>query len=74
MRVAIYLESGETQVILTPENDWEDDVCTALEDGKGLSIMRGQFYECHGGWFRQGPDKDSLMIRINNEGMGQDVG
>lgn len=54
MRTAIYVENGVTQVVLTPETDWEK---TALETvGNGAAAVRvftGTFYDCRGGWTRQ---------------------
>lgn len=57
MKSAIYLNEGTTQVVLTPENEWEK---SALK-----------FYECQGGWYRQpsyseyqSEEKNSLIFRI----------
>ncbi len=72
MKVAIYIERGVTQLILTPENQWERDVTEKiLPSGEhSISAMRGTFYECQGGWFRHGlssTTEDSLILRVNEE-------
>lgn len=76
MKTAIYLEDGVTQVVLTAENDWEKSVLARI-DGQSLTVLRGQFYACQGGWFRQREeyqhspfasgrvDPESLMLRVN---------
>ena len=54
MRVAIYIEQGVTQLVLTPEGEWEQEVCAKMASNgdKVVTIMRGSFYECRGGWTR----------------------
>lgn len=76
MKVAIYVEDGITQVILTAESAWEKATLAQI-DGKELTVFRGGFYECAGGWFRQnrvysdmwGENRsdppDSVLLRIN---------
>ncbi len=55
MKIALYIEDGLEQVILTPETDVEKGIVRKLEDGtRRLEVKRGQFYECRGGWVRQG--------------------
>jgi hypothetical protein len=54
MRAALFLEDGYTQVVLTPEGDFDKAVLAAIEKAGGeLSIKRGEFYHCQGGWLRQ---------------------
>lgn len=67
MKVAIYIEQGVTQLVLTPESEWERDVCKKVTpDGQHtLTIRRGEFYACMGGWFRQGNAEDSLILRVD---------
>lgn len=71
MKSAIYIEQGVTQVMLTPENEWErtalNMVFGAIKVGC-VSAWQGEFYTCQGGWDRWSPyrgesgDK-SLIIR-----------
>lgn len=53
MRIALYIEDGLEQVVLTPESDTESSILAKLHDGsRELSILRGSFYACRGGWVR----------------------
>ena len=69
MKVAIYIEQGVTQLVLTPETEWEKSVTAKLlPDGKqAIQVYRGGFYECMGGWYRQRHEQnpDSLILRID---------
>lgn len=69
MKVAVYIENGVTQLVLTPEGEWEKNVTDRMaSDGEyDVTIMRGEFYECRGGWFRQGyPSSErSLILRAD---------
>lgn len=75
MKAAIYLADGVTQVVLTAESEWEKNTLAQIE-GESVSIMRGGFYECRGGWIRESAvyeylhgvprnPPDSLMLRVN---------
>jgi hypothetical protein len=66
MKTSIWVENGLTQLVLTPENEWEKSVINAVEEaGDKVSIMRGGFYECRGGWTRQSTTNDSLILVID---------
>lgn len=79
MKVAVYIENGVTQLVLTPEGDWEREVTKKLaSDGEyDVTIKRGEFYECRGGWFRHGfpSSEDSLILRADrrNESLSNEV-
>jgi hypothetical protein len=63
MKTAIYIEEGVTQLVLTPENDWEKNVVRNIETNKkAFEIRRGGFYHCKGGWAREENDSDSLIL------------
>ena len=66
MKTSIWIEDGMTQIVLTPETDWEKKVCKQFQDSKhSLEVMEGSFYMCQGGWIRQGVSEDrSLIIRL----------
>jgi hypothetical protein len=72
MKTALYVDEGVTQVILTPESDWEKKAIKAIrESGVELEILHGHFYECRGGWTRPSMHHgvhessiDSLMLRL----------
>lgn len=54
MKIALYIEDGLEQIVLTPESDTEKNILGKLHDGtRSLSIKRGSFYGCQGGWVRQ---------------------
>ena len=54
MKTAIYVEDGVTQLVLTPETDFERGAMAIITD-KSLTteIFNGAFYDCRGGWTRQ---------------------
>jgi hypothetical protein len=64
MKTAIYIEDGITQLVLTPENEWETRIIDSIDTSNPeTSLLRGGFYECQGGWTRQDSAKRSLIIR-----------
>lgn len=53
MKIALYIEDGLEQIVLTPESDVEKSILAKLDDGsRDMSIKHGSFYECRGGWTR----------------------
>lgn len=53
MKIALYIEDGLEQIVLTPESDTEKGILGKLHDGtRQLSIFKGEFYGCRGGWVR----------------------
>jgi hypothetical protein len=56
MKIALYIEDGLEQIVLTPQSPTEKGILNKLHDqqksGRALSIHRGGFYECNGGWMR----------------------
>jgi hypothetical protein len=53
MKIALYIEDGLEQIVLTPETETERGIVGKLVDGsRQLSIKRGGFYACQGGWTR----------------------
>jgi len=68
MKTAIYIEDGKTQLVLTPENEWETNCLKLVSDKKqGLEIHSGSFYDCRGGWTRQSTDDTSLIIIVKKD-------
>jgi hypothetical protein len=54
MKIALYIEDGLEQIVLTPTSDTEKAILEKIHDGsRQLSIKRGEFYGCRGGWVRQ---------------------
>jgi hypothetical protein len=53
MKIAFYMDDGREQIVLTPETDFEKKMLGKLhEGGRQLSVRRGSFYGCRGGWTR----------------------
>jgi hypothetical protein len=54
MKIALYIEDGLEQIVLTPTSETEKAILEKIHDGtRELSIKRGEFYGCRGGWMRQ---------------------
>lgn len=55
MKIALYIEDGLEQIVLTPESDTEKSILGKIHDGsRELDIQRGSFFDCRGGWKRHG--------------------
>ena len=74
MKTAIVVMDGDTQLILTPENEFErNTLASVLPNGAfTMDVMRGQFYECRGGWHRialseYSNKNDSVMLRAQKD-------
>jgi hypothetical protein len=53
MKIALYIEDGLEQIVLTPENLLEEGIVGKLGDSsREMSIYHGGFYACQGGWIR----------------------
>src|SRR5262245_63024188 len=53
MKIALYVEDGLEQIVLTPENETENGIIGKMhDDSRELSVYRGEFYGCRGGWVR----------------------
>jgi hypothetical protein len=56
MKIAFFVEDGLEQIVLTPESKVEGDMLGKLHDGtRELSVVKGSFYDCRGGWKRYTP-------------------
>lgn len=68
MKTAIYIREGRQQIVLTPENKWENNICKDISSKKVVETYFAQFTDVQGGWTMENPmgyrgeDKDSLMI------------
>lgn len=61
MKIALYIEDGLEQIVLTPETKTEEGIVGKLhDDNRELSIKRGSFYPCKGGWTRHREQYQSL--------------
>ena len=67
MKTAIYVTDGVAQLVITPESDFEKKAVAQFEKKLlSVKIMSGSFYECQGGYVRQGSDQ-SLILRVDDE-------
>jgi hypothetical protein len=65
MRVAITIEDGRTQLVLTPETKHETACLGQLHDGDvELTIRQGEYYACQGGWTRQRENGTASTILV----------
>jgi len=68
MKTAIYIKEGRTQLVLTPETDFERGVVSSVDKGEhDVKVYLGAFYDCQGGWSRQraplsARDDESLIV------------
>ena len=68
MKIALYIEDGLEQIVLTPESKVEKDILAKLHDGtRNLHIARNSFYYTRGGFIRQGAEDSSTMIVLSAE-------
>lgn len=79
MKTAIFIRDGKQQVVLTPETDFEKQSLDLFpkdqpnhmggerkEQPKGnVKFYRGEFYDCQGGFLREGKGKDDLILVID---------
>ena len=50
MKLALYVEDQTTQVVITPESDWEKSALSKIPEDGSYRLHRGKFYRCRGGW------------------------
>lgn len=68
MKTGIYIENGKTQIILTPEDDFETKIINSVKEKQvEIADFTGSFSECMGGYIRQYNDKKSLMLLLKEK-------
>lgn len=81
MKIALYIEDGLEQIVLTPETDTEKSILAKLtSDSRDMTIKHGSFYDTQGGWKRhqesyfdafggerQSDDSTMLILRAKSE-------
>lgn len=56
MKIALYIEDGLEQIVLTPQSDTEKAILGKLHDNsRVMTLAKGSFYECRGGYERYTP-------------------
>ena len=71
MKIALYIDSGLEQLVLTPESEHERNLLNLMHNTeRTIQIHKGTFYACAGGWTRQGERSrdDSTMIVLHKGG------
>lgn len=58
MKIALYIEDGLEQIVLTPETENEKNLLDNFHSGRTMEIKKGSFYECKGGYMRYGIYKE----------------
>jgi hypothetical protein len=67
MKIALYIEDGSEQVVLTPEDEAERKLLDLVgKETRHAKIYRGSFYRCQGGYVRQGSDDQSAIIVLRD--------
>lgn len=75
MKTDIHIRNRTVQLVLTPENDLEKKLAEYLRNYKGplaqnrtcnATIHNGQYYDCAGGWYREGGE-ESIILVIDDE-------
>jgi hypothetical protein len=70
MKIALYIEEGVEQIVLTPDTEYEKKMLALLTDAERVvSIRQGTFYPTRGGWIRHGDEQDggSTMLVIERK-------
>lgn len=68
MKIALYIEDGLEQIVLTPQSPSEKSILAKLTDGSRIvNIRKGSFYSCQGGWVRQSVNDESAIIVLEEE-------
>ena len=66
MKIALYIEDGLEQIVLSPETPTEKAILGKLHTGtRALRIYHGEFYKCQGGWVRHSANEDSTILVLN---------
>jgi hypothetical protein len=66
MKIALYIDDGREQIVLTPESDTEKAILGKMHDGsRVMSIYKGEFYECRGGWTRHSANPAATFIVLD---------
>ena len=66
MKIALYIEDGREQIVLTPESDTEKSILAKMHGGsRKISLRKGGFFRCMGGWTREAASQESTMIVLD---------
>ena len=63
MKTTLLTKENREQIVFTAETDFEKKMLEKFGKGqKEAKIFTGSFYDCQGGWTREGKDDESLII------------
>jgi hypothetical protein len=76
MKIALYIERGREQIVLTPESDTERQILNKLHEAPRelLAVHKGEFYACQGGYTRMretSEPKDTIIVLEPLVSLGQ---
>jgi len=67
MKTAVYIENGATQLVLTPENDWEKSIINKLQDvseDNTVVIRKGHFFMNQANYYRYDTGGSESLIFV----------
>ena len=63
MKIALVIADDREQIVLTPETAAEKALVNLLGlETRNLRMHRGSFYNCQGGYYRQGAGDESVIL------------
>ena len=66
MKTCIYVDEGKTQIVLTPENEFEKNIVNDFDfKNSNVQLFKGSFSDCQGGWTRLYNYDSSILIKCN---------
>ena len=67
MKTYIYVDEEKTQIVLTPENQFERNIVNDFDlTNSEVKLFKGSFADCQGGWTRlYDRGEDSIIIKCN---------
>jgi hypothetical protein len=73
MKCSIIIEEGITQLALSPETPFEKMAVERIyKESTEIKpdVFLGGYYRCAGGWNRENPNQDTLIIRFGEDESG----
>lgn len=65
MKITFLIHENTKQLVLTPELDSDRAIFKLFGSPEKVKVYKGGFFdECQGGWMRQYPNEDSLILVI----------
>ena len=67
MKTAVYIEDGATQLVLSPENDWEKSILNKLKEvseDSTVVIRKGHFFMNQANYYRYDTGSSESLIFV----------